>query len=170
MITQTDIEKYFVAEKQQALLFILLGVAALAGAIICWAIVKTTLCKGIAVPLAIFGLLLIVVCGAIYNKSDEQRVSNVYALGMNPDQLRTREWPRMQAVESQYAIYFSIEILLLAAGIILLFLFAHKPQSAFWYGFGWALAGMAALMLAGELFSAQRAGVYTTHLKTLLEQ
>ena len=85
MLTRADIEKYFLAEKQTGLIFIVIGVVAILLAIGFFFYWKTSLFKGMAIPLLIFGLLEAIAGYTIYNRSDKQRIDNVYAFDMNPE-------------------------------------------------------------------------------------
>ena len=57
MFTKADIEKYFVAEKHESLLFLIVGLAAVLLALIFYFGVKTQIGRGAAIPLLIFGLI-----------------------------------------------------------------------------------------------------------------
>ncbi len=67
MFTKTDIEKYFTAEKQESLLFMLIGIAGIVAALILFFFLKTNFYKGAAIPLLLVGLLLGVV-GSLFIK------------------------------------------------------------------------------------------------------
>src|SRR5690349_13072557 len=110
MISRTDIEKYFLAEKQAGLIFLILGIAAIIVALIAILTIKTNVWKGAAIPLIIFGVIQAAAGYVVYSRSDEQRISNVYAVDMNPDKLTKEEIPRMQKVTKNFPIYKWIEV------------------------------------------------------------
>ncbi|BAV09901.1 hypothetical protein SAMN05421788_1011334 [Filimonas lacunae] len=170
MLTQTDIEKYFTAEKQTALAFIITGCVLLVFAVICWLALKTPAWKGAAIPAVAVGLLVIIAGYTVYNRSDEQRISNVYALSMNPDQLQQRELPRIEAVNKQFRYIHIAECILLLTGSIIIAANRNKPESSFWFGFGGALTLLTIILLVTDIFAAQRASQYTHQLKSLLQQ
>jgi hypothetical protein len=122
MLTKTDIEKYFIAEKQESLVFLVIGIIAVLLALIFYFVAKTQICRGAALPLLILGLIQAVAGYTVYVRSDDQRVSQVYAYDMNPDQLKTIELTRMRKVKTNFGIYRWIEIALsLRASLIILF-------------------------------------------------
>ena len=79
MFTKTDIEKYFLGEKQESFLFLLIGIAAVIVAIIFFSFLKTPFYKGAALPLLLIGILLGSVGFTVYKRSDGDRIRNVYA-------------------------------------------------------------------------------------------
>src|SRR5437762_4412597 len=98
MFSKQDIEKYFLAEKQLGLLFIVVGAVAIVLAIIFFFLLKTSFYKGAAIPLLVIGLIQLIAGTTVYKRSDNDRIRNVYAYDMNPGQLKNEELPRMQAV------------------------------------------------------------------------
>lgn len=167
MISRTDIEKYFLAEKQAGLIFLILGIVAVIVALIAIFTIKTNVWKGAAIPLIILGIIQAAVGYAVYNKSDEQRVSNVYAVDMNPDKLIKDEIPRMQKVTKNFTIYKWAEVALIVAGIILFVAYRTRPEKALLYGLGLALIIQGIILLAADVFASKRADVYLQQLQTL---
>ena len=55
MLTKADIEKYFIAEKQESLVFLVIGIAAILLALIFYFAVKTQVFRGAAMPLLVLG-------------------------------------------------------------------------------------------------------------------
>src|SRR5450432_4695096 len=98
MFTKQDIEKYFLAEKQMSILFIIIGSVAVVLAIIFFFLLKTSFYKGAAVPLLLIGLIQLIAGATVFKKSDNDRIRNVYAYDMNPGQLKNEELPRMKTV------------------------------------------------------------------------
>jgi uncharacterized membrane protein len=164
MLTKTDIEKYFNAEKNESLLFILLGICAIITAIVFFFYLKNNWYKGAAIPLLVVGLMHLVVGTIIYNRSDKDRLRNVYAFDMNPEELRNKEIPRMEVVNKNFVVYRYTEIVLLLAGLGLFFYFNPNPDKRFWVGLGIALAIEAAVSLGADYFAEKRANVYTRQL------
>ncbi len=155
------------AEKQESLLFIVVGIVALALAIVAWQFWKTPGWKGAAIPLACIGLLQLTVGYTVYARSDEQRINMVYALDMNPTKLVQEELPRMQRVNKKFIVYRWVEILLLLTGIVLAIVFHASDDRRFIRGLGIALAVQAALMLGADFFAERRAIAYTNQLAQL---
>ena len=165
-----EIEKYFMAEKQESLIFCLIGIAALlvaAGFFFFW---KTNFSKGAAIPLLIIGLLQAIVGYAVFARSDEQRISNVYAADMNPGKLSNEELPRMRTVTKSFVVYRLVEISFILAGILLVIIFNGPPSRSFFSGLGLSLAIQSLLMLGADSLAAKRAGIYRKQLEIFLKK
>jgi uncharacterized membrane protein HdeD (DUF308 family) len=169
MFTKADIEKYFMDEKQESLIFLVIGIVAVVSAIVFMLIWKTSFFKGMAVPLIAVGILQAVVGWTVYKRSDSQRIDNVYAYDMDPAKLRNQEVPRMEGVMKNFMIYRYVEIALIIAGIILFFVFRGNPEKAFWYGLGIALAIQSVLMLIADFFAEKRGHFYIDGLRSFLK-
>lgn len=165
MFSKTDIEKYFVAEKQESLLFLGLGIAAVVVAIIFFFFLKTNFYKGAAVPLVSLGLIMGIVGTTIYKRSDEDRARNVYAYGMDPSQLKNKEIPRMETVMKNFVIYRYMEILFAVAGVFLWIYFRNNTSYEFWKGFGLTLMIMSLSGLGADYFAEKRGHIYLNGLK-----
>ena len=170
MLTKTDIEKYFIAEKQVGLVFFIIGIIAVALAIVFFFVLRTNFYKGAAIPLILFGLLELIAGFTIYQRSDGDRTRNVYAFDMNPYELKEKELPRMEKVTKSFTIYKWVEVLVLVAGIVLIFLYRTKPERVFWFGLGITLAIQALLMFSADYLAAKRANDYTTKLEAFVKK
>jgi hypothetical protein len=169
MFTKTDIEKYFIGEKQESLLFLLIGIAGIVTATVFFFFLKTNFYKGASIPLFLIGLLLSIVGYTVYKRSDEDRKRNVYAYDMNPSQLKENELPRMKTVMKNFVIYRYVEILLLVVGVALYIYFIRDFTKDFWRGFGLALAVMALLALTADFFAEQRGKKYTKGIESFIK-
>jgi polyferredoxin len=169
MFSKADIEKYFMAEKQESLLFVLIGVAGIVTAIVFFFFLKTNFFRGAAIPFMFIGLLLGVVGYTVYKRSDGDRRRNVYAYDMNPSELKEKELPRMKTVMKNFAIYRYTEIFLLLAGAGLYIYFIRNFSHDFWRGFGLALAVMALLALTADFFAERRGKVYTRGIESFVK-
>jgi drug/metabolite transporter (DMT)-like permease len=169
MFTKVVIEKYFNAEKQESLLFLLIGVAGIIAAIIFFFFLKTNFYKGAAIPLLVVGLLLGVVGYTVYKRSDSDRQRNVYAYDMNPSQLKEKELPRMKTVMKNFIIYRYAEIFLLLVGAALYIYFIKNSKNDFWRGFGLTLAAMALLALVADYFAEKRGKFYTKGIESFIQ-
>jgi ABC-type xylose transport system permease subunit len=170
MFTKADIEKYFIAEKQESLLFLGVGIAAFVLAIVFYFVCKTPFYKGAAIPLLLVGLLLGVVGFTVYKRSDGDRLRNVYAYDMNPGELKTKEVPRMVTVMKSFVMYRYTEILLAVIGTILFFYFRNNAGRQFWCGLGCTLAIMALVALGADYFAEKRGKVYISGLQEFVNQ
>ena len=168
MFTKTEIEKYFLAEKQESLVFIIIGVIALFLAVSFFFFIKTNLYKGASLPLLLIGLVQLSVGYIIYQRSDPDRIRNVYAYDMNPSQLRNEELPRMKLVNRNFIIYRWVEIICIITGTCLFFYFRGNPAQSFWQGLGMALAIQALVLLGADYFAEKRAKEYTRGLEKFL--
>jgi hypothetical protein len=167
MFSKSGIEKYFNAEKSESLLFLIVGIIAILLSVIFLFFMKSNISffKGTAIPLLLIGLIQAVVGYTVYKRSDEDRKRNVYAYDMNPSQLKDPEIPRMEVVMKNFIIYRWVEIVFIAAGLILLFMFRANPDKSFWYGLGLTLAIQAAIMLSLDFFAEKRGHIYLKGLR-----
>lgn len=169
MFTKGDIEKYFTGEKQESLLFILIGVAGVLAAMVFWFFLKTGFYRGAAIPLLLVGLLLAVVGFTVYLRSDDDRKRNVYAYDLAPADLKQKEIPRMELVMKNFVIYRWVELFLLLAGTGLYIYATRNGTGDFWRGLGAGLALMALLALTADYFAEKRGHVYLAGLKRFTE-
>jgi hypothetical protein len=160
MFTKTDIEIYFNGEKQESILFIVIGIAAVVSALVFFLLIKTSFFNGAAISLLLIGLLLGITGFTIYKRSDGDRIRNVYAYDMNPGDLKDKELPRMKKVMKNFIIYRYIELFLLALGLGLFLYFIRDFNNDFWRGFGLALAVMALIALTADYFAETRGKKY----------
>lgn len=167
--TKADIEKYFMAKKQESLLFVFIGLAGVITAIVFFFFIKINFYKGAAIPFLLVGLLLAIVGYTVYKRSDEDRKRNVYAYDMNPSQLKEKELPRMKTVMKNFIIYRYAEIFLLLAGAALFTYFIGDFKYGFWKGFGLALAIMAVLTLVADFFAEKRGKIYTKGIESFIQ-
>jgi hypothetical protein len=165
MLNKAEIEKYFLAEKQESLVFLIIGIIAITLALIFYIAVKSPAFKGAALPLLILGLIQAMAGYAVFARSDDQRVSQVYAYDMNPDQLKTTELTRMRKVKTNFLIYRWVEIGFIIAGLILIIIFRNDLEKYFWLGFGITLALMAAEIFTADWIAEKRAVYYTNLLE-----
>ena len=170
MFSKPDIERYFNAEKAESLLFMVIGGLALLAAILCFFIGKHSFYKGASIPLLCVGALLFVVGLTVYRRSDADRIRNVYAFDMNPQELKELEWPRMKTVMKNFQLYRWTEIILLVTGLALYIFFIRDFRNDFWRGLGGALALMAALALFADYFAEKRGREYTRGLESLFNK
>ncbi len=174
MFEQRDfsfIYKYFTAEKQESLLFLVVGIVAVLLAFSCWFFIKSNpqFFKGAAVPLLAIGLIQLVVGYTVFSRTDKQKTDIAYNIGMEPvNYVKQTEKPRMDKVMKNFVVYRWIEIAFIAAGVVLVFLFRANPDKSFWYGLGMALALQAIIMLGADYFAEKRGKIYITELEKLI--
>ena len=158
------------SEKAESWVFMAIGIAGILLAIIAFFFLKTSFYKGAAMPLLLIGLLLGIIGFTIYKRSDEDRIRNVYALGMNPGELKEKELPRMEVVMKNFIVYRYLEIALAILGIALFFYFNSNQSQSFWKGVGIALAIMALLALTADYFAEKRGLIYISQLKDFINK
>jgi polyferredoxin len=166
MFSKADIEKYFLAEKQESLLFLVTGIIAIILALVFFFGLKTNFYKGAAVPLVAIGLLMGIAGYTVHARSDADRKRNVYAFDMNPGDIREKEIPRMEKVMKNFIIYRYAEIILILLGATLFFYFKNDELKTFWKGVGLTLAILAAVALSADYFAEKRGLEYLKGLNS----
>jgi peptidoglycan/LPS O-acetylase OafA/YrhL len=171
MFEQRDfsfIYRYFTGEKQESLLFLIVGIVAVILAVVCWFFIKSNpnFFKGAAIPLLAIGLIQMVVGYSVYSRTDEQRKDIAYNIGIEPvTYVKQTEQPRMKTVMKNFIIYRWVEIVFIITGLVLIFLFRLNADKTFWYGFGVALAIQAVIMLGADYFAEHRGKTYLKELE-----
>jgi hypothetical protein len=165
MLSKADIEKYFMAEKQESLVFLVIGLAAVVLALVFHFMIRSPVYRGAAIPLVLLGLVQAFAGYSVYEKSDDQRIGQVYAYDMNPDQLKTTELTRMRRVKTNFLIYRWVEIGAILTGLFLFFLFRGVSGKPYWLGFGVALTLMAAELFIADFIAEKRAVQYINGLE-----
>ena len=166
------IYKYFIAEKQESLLFLIIGIVAILLAVVFWFFIKTnpSFFKGAAIPLLAIGLIQTVVGYTVYSRSDKQKTDVAYNMGMEPTSyVKQHELPRMKTVMKNFVIYRWIEIAFILTGLVLIFLFRTNSDKTFWNGLGITLAIQAAIMLGADYFAEKRGKIYTENLEAFVK-
>jgi multidrug transporter EmrE-like cation transporter len=160
-----QIEKYFNAEKYESVLFVLVGMVAIATATYFFVRVKQSFYYGMAYPLIAVALIQIVVGGSVYFRSPKDIARVTEIVQTNKVKIQTEEIPRMKTVMKNFAIYRWVEILLLLTGIIMFFYF--QPLNI-WKGVGAGLAIQAGFMLLLDFFAESRGRIYLEYLMKII--
>ena len=150
---------YFVGEKQESLLFVAVGFAALGVA--AWLWMNGHRLKSMAFPLVAIALIQIVVGGSVYLRTDTQLASLTRQYQEAPLEFKAQETARMQTVMKNFALYKTIEmgLLLVAVGLI-----AFMQRFEIAAGVGAGLALQSSFMLALDVFAEVRGANYLTAL------
>jgi hypothetical protein len=156
------IDDYFGAEKLEALLFMLVGVAAIALAL--WLLRRRSRLRGMAIPLIAVALIQWVVGGTVYLRTDAQIAQLRQQAQKAPAVFKQEETSRMKAVIANFEIYRNIEIGLLALGMAMAVLGRNRE---FVFAFGLGLALQAGLMLALDHAAETRARDYLLSIRAL---
>ncbi|MBC7935994.1 MAG: hypothetical protein H7Y86_11645 [Rhizobacter sp.] len=170
MFTKADIEKYFQAEKTLTAIFMILGAIAIVVAIVFFFVMKTSFYKGAAIPFLLIGILQLAVSYTVFQKTDNDRKTLVYAYDMNPSLLKEKELPRMEQVATTFNILLVAEIAFILIGSGLFFFFKNDSNNTFWVGLGLALALQGAITFVADLTAKKRATTYTEGLKNFTQK
>ncbi|MEP6750728.1 MAG: hypothetical protein ABJB86_23540 [Bacteroidota bacterium] len=170
MFSKQEIEKYFLAEKQLGLLFIIIGSIAIALAIVFFFLLKTPFYKGAALPLLLIGFIQLIAGVSVYQKSDKNRIDNVYAYDMNPGKLKNEELPRIKTVVKNFSVIKWVETALITAGLALVFYYRANADKAFWFGLGIALTIQALIMFLADTSAEKRAIQYEKGIESFLKK
>ena len=116
-------------------------------------------------PLILLGILQLTVGYVVYNRSDKDRLQNVYAYDMNPTELKAKEIPRMEKVNKNFSIFLYTEAILFIAAVVVFFFLKNDDTKSFWVGFCLALAIEALICLAFDTQAHSRAKRYLEGMK-----
>jgi hypothetical protein len=150
-----NMNSYFVAEKQESVIFMTVGLLAIGLSVWLW--MNGHRLKSMAYPLVVIGLMQMVVGGTVYLRTDSQVSTLIAQLQVNPAAAKAAETTRMQTVMKNFSIYKSIEMLLLIIGLGLI-AFAQRHDMA--AGIGVGLVLQAAFTLTLDLFAEARGADY----------
>ena len=153
------INTYFIDEKIESLLFIILGILSIMMALIFLFIIQYSFYKGFAYPLLLIGVIQLIVGTTVYIRSPKDiiRVGNM--IKFETKKIKTEELPRIEKVLYNFTIYKWFEIGLIILGIILFFYFKNSALT-FWKGFGLGLLIQASVMLTLDVFAENRSRTY----------
>jgi hypothetical protein len=153
---------YFSAEKQESVLFLAVGLAAIGISVWLW--MNGHRLKSMAYPLVAIALMQIVVGGSIYLRTDTQLSTLSAQLQANPAALKAEETTRMQTVMSNFSVYKAVEMVLLIVGVgMIAFLQRHDVAA----GLGVGLVLQAAFTLTLDIFAEARGADYLTALHAM---
>jgi len=146
---------YFYAEKQESAVFVVMGLASMAGAM--WAWRRLPRYRAIAYPLVAIALIQLLVGGTVLARTDAQVSALLEQRRADPAAFGAAEVARMAQVMANFQIYKTIEIAMLIAGAGLVGLFRKRSALAA-LGVGCLLQGGA--MFAFDLFAERRGQTY----------
>lgn len=159
---QAAMVAYFSAEKQESLLFVLVGVAAIAAS--AYLLARRHRLRAMAYPLIAIALIQIAVGGSVYLRTDEQVATLQAQLALAPAAYRAEELARMDKVSAGFRLYKGIEIALIVAGAVMIAGFRRR-QALLAAGIGLVL--QASIMLVLDLFAERRAEHYIEAIRQL---
>jgi hypothetical protein len=154
---------YFKEEKTEALIILLIGLAAVIWSVYMWTVYRESFHNGIAVPLLLFGFIQMSVGSVIYFRTEHKVSRLIEHYERNPEKMVSDEIKRAKTVINNFSYYRSVEMLLVITGILLV----QFSSSQFWIGLGTGLIGQSALMIVFDVFAARRTTVYLEYLQRL---
>ena len=169
MFTKADIEKYFLAEKNAALFFLILGMVAIIASFLFFFIIKTNWYKGFAIPLLAIGIIQGIVGFQVYKTADEYRKDNVFSYDLNPAKLKTQEWPRMQKVKKQFTFLLIVEALLFFVALAMVFGLKNNSRAVLWHGLAFGLMLQMLIAFGFDWLAQNRAKKYVNGLRAFIE-
>ena len=146
---------YFVAEKQESVIFVVVGLLAIGFSLWLW--MNGHRLKSMAYPLVVIGLMQIVVGSTVYLRTDSQVSTLSAQLRVNPAALKPEETARMETVMKNFSIYKAMEMLLLIMGVGMITFFQRHDMAA---GIGVGLVLQAAFTLTLDIFAETRGADY----------
>lgn len=155
-----NMSSYFVAEKQESVIFMVVGLLAIGLSVWLW--MNGHRLKSMAYPLVIIALMQILVGGSIYLRTDSQLSTLSAQLRMDPAALKANETTRMQVVMKKFSIYKAIEMLLLIVGVGMIAFLQRHDMAA---GIGVGLVLQAAFTLALDIFAEARGADYLSAVR-----
>ena len=151
------ISTYFHAERSESLLFIAVGIAALAISAWCLLVLRKPFYNGMAVTLAMVAMLQLVVGGTVYQRSplDAARVQQMVQTA--PQRIQSEEVPRMQVVMRNFKLYLGVEVALLIVSLLVL---QFAAPGGFLRGAAMGMALQAVFTAVLDLVATRRGGAY----------
>lgn len=156
---QHELTRYFLAEKYESLVFVLVGVVAIGISVWFW--LNGHVFKTLAFPLVAVGIIQIIVGGSVYLRSDDQIATLRKQVQTAPAAYKADEIKRMDVVNRNFIIYKWVEVALFLAGVGLVMMF---PRNNTWYFIGAGLIMQSAFMLSADLFAEHRAHLYVDYI------
>jgi hypothetical protein len=165
MLTKSFIEKYFNAEKDTSMFFLITAIILIGTAFILYFGLKGNFYRGVALAFGVFSILFSIAGLRVYTRSDMARIQNMYDYDRHPSELKNRELPRMKIVMKKFRIYRCAGYCLMLAGAGLFIFFIRDFKNDFWRGFGLSLFIMTIIAQLAVYFAAKRGKDYTRQLE-----
>ena len=161
---------YFRAERDEAIVFVAVGVLAIAAA--AWLWTRVPRWRGAALPLAAIAAIQLVVGATVWQRTDAQVAALTARFAADRAAFKREEGARMLAVNRNFRIYKGIEVALIVVAVALLLASRRRGSAAdgrraFWRAFGAGLALQAGLMLTLDLFAEARGAAYAARIESL---
>lgn len=157
-----SIEKYFSSEKQESILFVLVGIIGIAISSYFLVKMKRPFYIGMAYPLIAIAFIQIVVGSTVYVRSPKDIARVTLILHTEESSIQTEEIPRMEVVMKNFKIYRWIEIALLLLGLVM---YLYLAPASLYKGIGLGLLIQSSFMLALDYFAENRGEIYLEFLR-----
>lgn len=165
MFSRIEIGNYFIAEKRENFLLIIIGMMAVVLATVFFFPLKNSFYQGAAISLLLTGIPLSAIKFIHFSRNDLLHIDCIYNLEMFPSVFKTDELPRMKNVIKQYIFSRNLKVILLLAGVFL-YCYSRKGfTNSFLSGIGLSLAIMSMITLIADLFALRRGKTYLNHLE-----
>ena len=157
-----NMSSYFVAEKQESVIFIVVGLLAIGLSVWLW--MNGHRLKSMAYPLVVIALMQMVVGGLVYLRTDSQLSTLSAQMQVNPAAFKAEESTRMETVLNNFSIYKAVEMLLLIVGVGMIAFLQRYDMAA---GIGVGLVLQAAFTLALDIFAEARGADYLSAVQSI---
>lgn len=158
---QSEVLRYFTAERAGSLLFIFAGISAIIVSIFLFRISPTY--RGMVYPLVSIALIQLIVGATVFMRTNKQVISLIQQLNLEPTVFQASEISRMETVMANFRRYKIIEIMLLASGIFLTFALQRR---SFLFGVGIGLIIQSAITLILDIFAERRGELYLNFIRS----
>ena len=169
MLTKSDIERFFTADKQMGLLFLVFSAVLVAAALFLLLSQKPPFHRGVSIPLLLLASSLLYAGYPLHSRSDGRRIRSVYAYDMDPGHLSGKELPRLQSDHRNVSRLHMAGFALFGAAVVAGLLLSRRPELAFWYGLSVSFAAVALLVCGLTYLYASRLGTFTHRLQEFLQ-
>ncbi len=159
-----QVSKYFNAEKNESILFIIAGILALVVAAYFLVKLKQPYYNGFSYALAAVALIQLTVGASVYFRSPKDIAMVNEIIKTEKQKIAAEEIPRMNTVMKNFSLYRRIEIALMITGLAL---FLYFKQAEVWKGLGTGVFIQAAIMLVLDFFAESRGKTYLDFLQKL---
>ncbi|HEY8403404.1 MAG TPA: hypothetical protein VIK71_02210 [Flavobacteriales bacterium] len=167
MLTKEFIERYFLTEKQDGLMFLISAVIAIGLATFLFIKGTEGFGKGLSIVLVATSIWQLLIGYPALMHSDSHRVDMVYAYDMNPQLLKTAESQRLENRLKTLKYMRAIEATLFVAGVLLVVFNFPNPEAQLWFGIGLGLVFQMLVLFIMDHNAAKRAEQYWFYIRTM---
>lgn len=159
-----NVEKYFAGERLQCVIGMIISIACISLSVYFLFMQKPFL-KGIAWPVIPLSVLLLVICTGVVIRTPKDITRVTAFLQAEPGRIKTEELPRMEKVMRSFSMIKKIELILLAAGLVIAVVFRKND---FVCGVGVGLTVLSAGLYLFDHLAEARGKEYLGVLKSLV--